>query len=182
MHRIFAFTSDIQKPSLLLLCGTSLARPFTNVMVTFSLGKGMVTFINHLSPVQIVDLIKSPKCMEVTGLIHDKRLISVLTWLSARSRINRYIDVQQWDDEPEFSFLFSELRLALTQYTVAPEFREWINPEFFDSQTELDNAIRLWRTNNRATERKFSKDRLISRKSLGDLECNVHISKEDSND
>jgi hypothetical protein len=138
-------------------------------MVTFSLGKGRITFINHLSPVQVVDLIKSKKCMEVTDLVHDQKLISVLTWLSAKGKINPYIDVRQWDDEVEFSFLFSELRLALNQYTVAPEFREWINGYFVESEAEMDNYVRLWRTNNRLTERKFSKPVSITRRTLKDM-------------
>jgi hypothetical protein len=164
-------TSNIKKPSLLVLCGTSLTRPFTNVLVTFALGKGRIEFANHLAPLQVVDLIKSDNCIEVTGVTHDATLIGVLTTLSAKGRINSLIDVQQWDDEIEFSYLFSELRLALNAFTCAPTFRDWINPEFvFDS---MDNQIRIWRSNNRETERKYRIRKPMTRLSLKEAESNV---------
>lgn len=171
MHRIFVLTSNIKKPSILVLCGTSLMRPFTNVLVTFALGKGRIEFANHLAPVQIVDLIKSDNCTEVTGITHDATLIGVLTNLSAQGRINKLIDVQQWDDEIEFSYLFSELRLALNAFTVAPAFREWINPEFV--MDSMDNQIRIWRSNNRETERKYKIRKPMIRLSLKDAESQI---------
>jgi hypothetical protein len=148
-----------------------LTRPFTNVLVTFALGKGRIEFTNHLAPLQVVDLIKSDNCTEVTGITHDATLIGILTTLSAQARINKLIDVQQWDDEVEFSYLFSELRLALNAFTVAPTFREWVNTEFITDS--IDNQIRIWRSNNRETERKYRIRKPMKRLSLNDAEFNI---------
>lgn len=172
MHRIFVLASVIRKPSILVVCGTNLTRPFTNILVTFALGKGRIEFTNHLSPVQVVDLVRSANCYDVTGMIHDATLIGVLTFLSAKGKVDRLIDVQEWGDEPEFSYIFSEMRLGLKKHGLeSPEFTEWVDAKnYFDF---LPHWIRLWRQYNRDTERKFSVSKLMRRMSVKEAESKL---------